>query len=104
MVKSFYKGKAYKRSNTSTVEGDRFELRRIAMEGTNMHYEDRKSSSKELKFNVLEAKLKREAGIARINKEYIHSISKPNFDLSENRIKIILPITEIDQLDWEIKS
>jgi ATP-dependent DNA helicase RecG len=53
MVKSFYKGKAYKRSNTSTVEGDRFELRRIAMEGTNMHYEDRKSSSKELKFNVL---------------------------------------------------
>jgi ATP-dependent DNA helicase RecG len=48
--------------------------------------------------------LKKEAGIARINKEYIHSISKPNFDLSENRIKIILQITEIDQLNWEIKS
>jgi len=50
-------------------------------------------------FNRLNIIEKFGTGIARINKEYIHSISKPNFEVSENRIKIILPITEIDQLD-----
>ena len=38
-------------------------------------------------------------GITRINEEYAHSISKPNFDVSENRIMIVLPVTEIDKLD-----
>ena len=38
-------------------------------------------------------------GIARINEEYIHSISKPGFDVSENSIRIVLPVTEIGKLD-----
>jgi len=38
-------------------------------------------------------------GIARINKEYTHSISKPDFEVSENRIRIILPTTKVDLLD-----
>jgi len=38
-------------------------------------------------------------GIARINKEYTQSISKPDFEVSENRIRIILPVTQIDPID-----
>jgi len=34
-------------------------------------------------------------GIARIIEQYIHSISKPDFDVSENNIRIVLPVTEI---------
>ena len=63
----YYKGKAYKRGYTATIEVDRFELRRLALEGINMHYEDRKSSSQDLRFTILEARLKKEAGIERIN-------------------------------------
>lgn len=76
----YCKGKAYKRSDTSTVEVDRFELRRLAMEGTNMHYEDRKSSSKELNFNILEAKLKKEAGIEKINLDILKTLNLYNKD------------------------
>jgi ATP-dependent DNA helicase RecG len=76
----YYKGKAYKRSDTSTVEVDRFELRRLAMEGSNMNYEDRKSSSKELNFKVLEAKLKKEAGIERINLDILKTLNLYNKD------------------------
>jgi ATP-dependent DNA helicase RecG len=39
------------------------------------------------------------AGIARINKEYTQSISKPDFEVSENRIRIILPVTKINLID-----
>jgi len=76
----YCKGKAYKRSDTSTVEIDRFELRRLAMEGSNMHYEDRKSSSKDLNFKVLEAKLKKEAGIERINLDILKTLNLYNKD------------------------
>ena len=50
-------------------------------------------------FNRLSIIEKSGTGIARINKEYTHSISKPDFDVSENRIKIILPVTQIGFLD-----
>jgi ATP-dependent DNA helicase RecG len=71
----YYKGKAYKRANTSTIEVDRFELRRLAMEGINMHYEDKKASSGDLKFNKLEASLKQEAGIERINLDILKTLN-----------------------------
>ncbi|WP_414149971.1 ATP-binding protein [Acetobacterium malicum] len=38
-------------------------------------------------------------GIARINEEYLHSMTKPLFDVSENRIRIVLPVIKIDKLD-----
>ncbi|MBK5261998.1 MAG: transcriptional regulator [Peptostreptococcaceae bacterium] len=50
-------------------------------------------------FNRLNIIEKFGTGIARINDEYSHSISKPDFDVSENRIRIILSVTEIDKLD-----
>ena len=71
----YYKGKAYKRGYTATIEVDRFELRRLALEGINMHYEDRKASSQDLKFNILEARLIKEAGIERINLDILKTLN-----------------------------
>lgn len=50
-------------------------------------------------FNRLNIIEKFGTGIARINKEYTQSISKPDFEVSEKRIRIILPVTEIDLID-----
>ncbi|MBC8589505.1 ATP-binding protein [Paratissierella segnis] len=38
-------------------------------------------------------------GIMRINEEYANNIAKPIYDISENYIKIILPIIDIKKLD-----
>jgi ATP-dependent DNA helicase RecG len=44
----YYKGKAYKRADTATIEVDRFELRRLALEGINMHFEGCFNSEKNI--------------------------------------------------------
>lgn len=71
----YYQGKAYKRADTSTVEVDRFELRRLAMEGLNMDYEERKASSQDLSFTTLEFWLKEKAGIEKINLDILKTLN-----------------------------
>lgn len=76
----YYQGKAYKRSDTSTVEVDRFELRRLAIEGINMDYEERKASSQNLNFTKLGSKLKEKAGIEKINLDILKTLNLFNKD------------------------
>ncbi|MDD4569779.1 MAG: ATP-binding protein [Tepidanaerobacteraceae bacterium] len=76
----YYRGKAYKRSDTSTVEVDRFELRRLAIEGINMDYEERKASSQDLSFTTLESQLKEKAGIGKINLDILKTLNLYNKD------------------------
>lgn len=71
----YYQGKAYKRADTSTVEVDRFELRRLAMEGVNMEFEERKASSQDLSFTILEFWLKEKAGIEKINLDILKTLN-----------------------------
>lgn len=76
----YYQGKAYKRADTSTVEVDRFELRRLSMEGVNMDYEERKASSQDLSFITLELWLKVKAGIEKINLDILKTLNLFNKD------------------------
>ncbi len=76
----YYRGKAYKRSDTSTVEADRFELRRLAIEGINIDYEERRASSQNLSFNKLESQLKEKAGIKKINLDILKTLNLYNKD------------------------
>ncbi|MCK9313996.1 MAG: putative DNA binding domain-containing protein, partial [Methanocorpusculum sp.] len=76
----YYRGKAYKRADTSTVEVDRFELRRLAIEGINIDYEERKASSQNLSFNKLESQLKEKAGIKKINLDILKTLNLYNKD------------------------
>lgn len=71
----YYKGKAYKRGDTASIEVDRFELRRLALEGINTHYEDRKASSQDLGFTILEARLKKEIGIEKLNLDILKTLN-----------------------------
>ncbi|MFP4457920.1 MAG: RNA-binding domain-containing protein [Clostridia bacterium] len=70
-----YKGKAFKRADTSTIEVDRFELRRLALEGLNMEYEERKASTQDLCFEKLESKLKKQIGIENINLDVLRTLN-----------------------------
>jgi ATP-dependent DNA helicase RecG len=71
----YYQGKSYKRADTSTVEVDRFELRRLAMDGINIDYEKRKASSQDLSYKELETKLKKEVGIEKINLDILRTLN-----------------------------
>jgi ATP-dependent DNA helicase RecG len=70
-----YQGKIYRRADTSTMEVNRFELRRLALEGIDIDYESRKASSQNLSFNVLESWLKEAAGIKKISLDILKTLS-----------------------------
>ena len=59
-----YKGKAFKRSDTSTVEVDRLELTRLVLEGQNLSFEDTDAHTQNLSFAYLERMLQTEIGIS----------------------------------------
>lgn len=61
-----YSGKAYRRSDTSTVEVDQTELRRLILEGKNLNYEDLPSNNQDLSFSYLEAMLQKKMGIEKL--------------------------------------
>lgn len=68
-------GKTYKRSDTSTVEVDRSELTRLALDGINMDYEKRKASSQNLNFDVLKYELKEKAGVKRTDLDILKTLN-----------------------------
>lgn len=76
----YCQGKAYKRSDTSSVEIDRFELRRLALEGANVGYEEGRSSSADLAFSKLEQMLKEKAGVEKINLDILKTLNLYNKD------------------------
>ncbi|TJX15372.1 AAA family ATPase [Tissierella creatinini] len=71
----YYNGRAYKRSDTSTLEVDRFELRRLALKGVNMNYEEIQSSTQNLEFKILESKLKEALGIEEISPDILKTLN-----------------------------
>lgn len=77
----YYKGKAFKRADTSTVEVDRFELRRLAMEGINIDDEERKAVSQDLSFNVLEYRLSKD-------EFFIYNLLKEGLELTGKEIDL----------------
>ena len=68
-----YKGKAYRRSDTATVETDQVELRRLTLEGENLYYEALPYQAGPLCFEYLEGKLKERLGIARISDDILRT-------------------------------
>lgn len=52
-----YKGKAYRRSDTASIEVDNFELKRLVLEGSNLLFEEIESSKQDLEFSYLNQKM-----------------------------------------------
>ena len=70
----FYKGKAYKRNDTATIEVDRLELNRLVLEGMSQTYEEQVSSKQELSFLQLETELSEKLGIEKITADILRTL------------------------------
>jgi len=70
-----YNGKAYKRSDSSTVEVDRLEFNRLTLEGMNEDYEALSSKREDLRFVYLEKKLIERLGITDLNKDIFKTLN-----------------------------
>ena len=69
-----YKGKAYRRSDTSTVEVDGFELKRLVLEGSNLYFEELPCGKDDLGFRYLETKMIEILGIQKINEDILRTL------------------------------
>ena len=68
-----YKGKAYRRSDTATVEVDQIELKRLTLEGENLYYEELPCNSEVLQFGYLAEKLKNILGISELSDDILRT-------------------------------
>jgi ATP-dependent DNA helicase RecG len=53
-----YKAKAYRRNDTATIAVDRLDLSRLIMEGQNLSFEELRAADQQLRFTILEKKLR----------------------------------------------
>lgn len=70
----FYKSKSYKRNDSSTVEIDSFELKRLIVEGQNKSYDSLSSKESDYNFIYLEDKFKEIIGIEKISKDILKTL------------------------------
>lgn len=70
-----YKGKAYQRSDTATIEVDLTELRRLTLAGTHQNFEQLHSQEQDLTFHALEEKMKEILGIQKLNRDILKTLN-----------------------------
>ena len=70
-----YKGKAYKRNDTSTIEVDQIELKRLILAGDNKDYEELPSHDQNLEFSYLEQELISKTGIKKLNIDILKTLN-----------------------------
>ena len=68
-----YKGKAYRRSDTATIEVDSVELKRLTLEGSNLYYEELAAEEDGLKFAYLEKMLVEKLGISELTDDMLRT-------------------------------
>lgn len=69
-----YKNKAYKRSDSSSVEVDRLEFNRLVLEGMGQTFEEQVSSKQDLSFRVLENTLVSELKIEKLSTDILKTL------------------------------
>lgn len=70
-----YKGKAYKRDDTATIEVDSVELKRLYLQGANLTFDEISTSEKDLTFECLKGKLFEELKIKEFNVDILKSLN-----------------------------
>lgn len=73
-----YNGKAYKRSDSSTVEVDDLEEKRLILEGENLSFEELKSRQSNLGFSCFQEKLTSALSLERFDLDTLKSLSLYN--------------------------
>lgn len=70
----FYKGKAYRRSDTASVEVDQIELKRLTLEGKNLYFESLANDAKDITFDELEKSLIDKLGVTEVNDDTLRTL------------------------------
>lgn len=70
-----YNGKAYIRNDSSTIECDDFQERRLVLEGENLNFEELPSKTNNLGFEFLGKKLSERLGLASFNLDILKSLN-----------------------------
>ena len=70
----YFKGKAYKRNGTSTIEVDRFELSRLLLEGSNRAFEELPAARQDLRFDVLGAAMTEKLGLDSFSRDALKTL------------------------------
>lgn len=81
----FYKSKTYMRRDTSTVEMDKYELKRFIMDVDNISFDSLKSSNQDLEFRVLEKALKEKMGIEIFSLDTLRTLELFSKDYGYNK-------------------
>lgn len=74
----FYKSRAYKRNDSSTIKVEPYELRRLILEGQNKTFESLVARNQVLSFNYLEKSLKAEMGLEKISDDVMITLELYN--------------------------
>ncbi len=85
-----YKGKAYKRNDTSTVEIDQLELRRLIMIGSKISFEELKVDESGLSFNYLFDSLKRNMNIVNPDDDILRTLGLMDANKTYNNAALLL--------------
>jgi len=88
-----YKGKGYYRSGTSTVEADRFRMRRLYLAGSDLEYEELPSRDQDLSFSVLEEHWKEKARLPDFSQGSLFSLGLYSNEDGYNNAAAILADT-----------
>ena len=95
----FYRGKAYKRNDTATIEIDRLELNRLVLEGMNQTYEEQVSSKQDLSFLQLEKELSEKLGTDKITADILKTLGLMKHDKYNNAAALIADRNEYPGID-----
>lgn len=88
-----YNNKAYKRNDTSTIEVDDIELRRLILVGEHMTYESQPTKDQKLSFELLKMELKEQLKIERFDKDLLKTLNLYNDERGYNNAAGILADT-----------
>lgn len=94
-----YKGKAYKRNDSSTIEVDRLELNRLVLEGLNQSYEEQDSLTQDLQFHILEKELSNKLHIQHINTDILRTLGLLKNNKFNNAAALIADTNSFQGID-----
>ena len=85
-----YNGKAYKRNDTSTIEVDDIEMRRLVLAGDHLTFESQSAKQNKLTFALLEQDLINQLGIKRFDNDLLKTLNLYSDDYGYNNAAAIL--------------
>ena len=85
-----YKGKAYRRSDTASIEVDQAELKELVLQGSNLYFEELPCGRDDLTFQELSAKLMKNLDIKVVSEDILRTLGLFTKDKKFNNAAALL--------------